>query len=67
MRARDELLREKVGDGRAAWRHWHRVTDEAQFQYRDELVRRGGVEKWVTDAWLPDIYTKKAVLREEWK
>ncbi|KAG8955077.1 hypothetical protein FRC04_009534 [Tulasnella sp. 424] len=62
-----EIARKAGGDElRTVCRLWHRISDDAQFEYRDTLLRFAGVTKWLTDDWLPEIFAKKLVLREEW-
>ncbi|KAG8955078.1 hypothetical protein FRC04_009535 [Tulasnella sp. 424] len=71
VRARNDSLKQvarKVGGDelRTVCRLWHRISGEPQFEYRDALLRFAGVTKWLTDDWLPEMYAKKAILREEW-
>ncbi|KAG8915855.1 hypothetical protein FRC01_003484, partial [Tulasnella sp. 417] len=71
IRARNKHLLDVAcrsgGDGsRTVCRLWHRISGAPQFEYRDELLRIGGVDKWLTDDLLPAMYDEKVVLREEW-
>ncbi|KAG8911147.1 hypothetical protein FRC01_005884, partial [Tulasnella sp. 417] len=61
-------IAERAGgdESRAVGRLWHRVSEAAQFEYRDELLRFAGVTKWLTDDWLPAMFAEKVVLRQEW-
>ncbi|KAG8985816.1 hypothetical protein FRB90_004435 [Tulasnella sp. 427] len=71
MRARNTRLRDMAraagGDeSRMMARHWHRISDQVQFEYRDELLKFADMTKWLTDEWLPRMYSMKQVLRSEW-
>ncbi|KAG8974280.1 hypothetical protein FRC05_007704 [Tulasnella sp. 425] len=72
VRARNEYLKEvarKTGEDelRTVCRLWHRIPDDAQFEYRNALLRFAGATKWLTYDWLPEMYAKRAILREEWR
>lgn len=70
--SRYELLRAHVGDNELAIaRLWHKLEDEEQFDYADELHQFVGGEyageKWKMPQWIRASYNHKITLRGEWK
>lgn len=70
--SRYEELRAQVGDNELAIaRLWHKLEDDEQFNYQDDLHQfiggESGREKWKMPGWIRDSYRHKFTLRAEWK
>ncbi|KAI0343031.1 FAD/NAD(P)-binding domain-containing protein [Trametopsis cervina] len=69
--SRYEELRAQVGDNeQLIARLWHKLDEQAQFDYRDGLldfVRNPGEPEEKVPQWLRDMYPIKMTIRAEWK
>ncbi|EJT99658.1 FAD/NADP-binding domain-containing protein [Dacryopinax primogenitus] len=70
VRARDVELREQcAGNQREVSKSWHRLPDEEQFAYREELLAFARLRKgeWAVEDWAREMYPVKGELRKEWR
>jgi hypothetical protein len=66
--SRYEELRAQVGDDeRLIARMWHKLDEGAQFDYEDGLFAFMGNSQEKVPKWMRDLYSRKAVIRSEWR